>query len=152
MVRNRRPLWLPLIVLVQLVLTLGLALLVSALTVHFRDIRDILSHVLHLWFFATPIIYPSAGAGARRRRLLVLNPITHVAVSYQEMLFDERPFTDWMRVAVPGRASRLAVFAIGQLRVRSTARHARGGSREPAIEYATSRRSTGATASKSLAH
>ncbi len=43
---------------VQLVLTLGFALILSALTVHFRDIRDILSNLLTFWFFATPIIYP----------------------------------------------------------------------------------------------
>ena len=51
-------LWFPVIVGVQLLLTLGLALLVSALTVHFRDVRDLLQNVLTLWFFATPIIYP----------------------------------------------------------------------------------------------
>ena len=55
-------LWLPVIVLVQLMLTLGLALLVSALTVHFRDVRDLLANLLTLWFFATPIIYPLAQA------------------------------------------------------------------------------------------
>ena len=48
----------PVVVLVQLILTLGFALLLSALTVHFRDIRDILSNLLTFWFFATPIIYP----------------------------------------------------------------------------------------------
>ena len=36
----------------------ALALFVSALTVHFRDIQDILANLLTLWFFATPIIYP----------------------------------------------------------------------------------------------
>src|SRR5215203_5070346 len=50
--------WFPIIVVVQLVLTLGLALLVSALTVHFRDLKDLLGNLLTLWFFATPIIYP----------------------------------------------------------------------------------------------
>ncbi len=50
--------WFPLVVLVQLVLTLGFALLLSALTVHFRDLRDILSNLMTFWFFATPIIYP----------------------------------------------------------------------------------------------
>ena len=59
-------LWFPVIVFVQLVLTLGLALLVSALTVHFRDVRDLLPNLLTLWFFATPIIYPLSH-GARRR-------------------------------------------------------------------------------------
>ena len=51
--------------LVQLVFTLGLALILSALTVHFRDIRDMLSNLLMLWFFATPIIYPMAGRSVR---------------------------------------------------------------------------------------
>ena len=48
----------PVVVLVQLILTLGFALILSALTVHFRDIRDILSNLMTFWFFATPIIYP----------------------------------------------------------------------------------------------
>ncbi len=39
------------------VLTTGLALVLSALTVHFRDVRDILANLLTFWFFATPIIY-----------------------------------------------------------------------------------------------
>jgi lipopolysaccharide transport system permease protein len=47
----------PLVVAVQLIFTLGCALILSALTVHFRDIRDILSNILTLWFFETPIIY-----------------------------------------------------------------------------------------------
>jgi ABC-type polysaccharide/polyol phosphate export permease len=38
--------WLPVVVLVQLVLTMGLAFVLSALTVHFRDIRDILSNCI----------------------------------------------------------------------------------------------------------
>ena len=58
-------LWFPVIVLVQLVLTLGLALLVSALTVHFRDLKDLLGNLLTLWFFATPIIYPMSAGAAR---------------------------------------------------------------------------------------
>src|SRR4249920_1046145 len=80
-------LWFPLIVLIQLVLTTGLALLVSALTVHFRDVRDLLANLLTLWFFATPIIYPITQAPDRVRRLLNLNPFTHLAIAYQEVLF-----------------------------------------------------------------
>jgi len=80
---------LPLPILVQLVLSLGLALFLSALTVHFRDIQNILTHVLHLWFFATPVIYSYAaiGEGTLLRRALRLNPMTHVVVTYQQMLF-----------------------------------------------------------------
>jgi lipopolysaccharide transport system permease protein len=73
---------------VQLVLTLGLALFVSALTVHFRDIQNILSHLLHLWFFATPVLYPYDEAPPALKAVLRLNPMTHVVFSYQQMLFD----------------------------------------------------------------
>lgn len=78
---------LPLPVLVQLVMTLGLALFVSALTVHFRDVQDILNHLLHLWFFGTPIIYFYATANPRLLALLRFNPMTHVIISYQQLLF-----------------------------------------------------------------
>jgi ABC-type polysaccharide/polyol phosphate export permease len=105
-------LWFPVIVAVQLVLTLGLALLVSALTVHFRDVRDLLQNLMTLWFFATPIIYPLSQAPPGVRRLLNLNPFTHLAVSYQEVLFRSGPFTDWPRLLAAGGAAILA-FLVG---------------------------------------
>jgi lipopolysaccharide transport system permease protein len=85
----------PVVVLVQLVLTLGFSLLLSALTVHFRDIRDILSNLLTFWFFATPIIYPyfifDEPGHEWQAALLKLNPFTHLAITYQEILFFDGP-------------------------------------------------------------
>ena len=76
------------IVLVQLIFTIGLALFLSALTVHFRDLKDLLGNVVQLWFFATPIIYPMhAGAARTCAWILNLNPMTHIMISYQEVLF-----------------------------------------------------------------
>jgi homopolymeric O-antigen transport system permease protein len=103
--------WFPVVALIQLVLTLGLALLLSALTVHFRDIRDLLANLLTLWFFATPIIYALSQAPASVRRFLNLNPFTHLAVAYQEVLFRAGPFNDWQRLVVVGAAS-LVMFLI----------------------------------------
>ena len=102
--------WFPLIVVIQLVLTLGIALLVSALTVHFRDVRDLLSNLLTLWFFATPIIYALSQVPDSVRRLLNLNPFTHLAVSYQEVLFRAGPFSQWPRLLAVGAGS---VFVLG---------------------------------------
>ena len=79
--------WFPIAILVQLLLTVGLALILSALTVHFRDLKDILGNVMTLWFFATPIIYPWFNAPPSIRKFLNLNPFTHLAVTYQEILF-----------------------------------------------------------------
>ena len=105
-------LWFPVIVAVQLVFTIGCALILSALTVHFRDIRDILSNILTLWFFATPIIYPMSRIPPARRWLFNLNPFTHLAVSYQEVLFYEGPFGHWMWLAALAFAS-AAFFLFG---------------------------------------
>ena len=84
--------WLPVVILVQLILTLAFALILSALTVHFRDIKDILANVLTFWFFATPIIYFWRQAPPLGKNFLDLNPFTHLAVSYQEILFFRGPF------------------------------------------------------------
>jgi ABC-type polysaccharide/polyol phosphate export permease len=104
--------WLPLIVVEQLLLTLGLALLLSVLTVHFRDLRDIVGNMLTLTFFLTPIIYPLSQAPAWARPFLNLNPFTTLAVSYQEVLIVPGPFLGWARLLMFGGVSVL-VFAAG---------------------------------------
>jgi lipopolysaccharide transport system permease protein len=87
--------WFPLVVVIQLIFTTGLALVLAALTVHFRDIRDLLSNLLTFWFFATPIIYAYYMESVQDFRWLFnLNPFFHLSVSYQEILFFRGPFVD----------------------------------------------------------
>lgn len=50
-------LWVPLILLTQLVFTLGLGLVLSAMTVFYRDVLMILDVVLQAWFFLSPVFY-----------------------------------------------------------------------------------------------
>ncbi len=102
--------WLPVIILIQLTFSLGLGLIVSALTVHFRDLRDILGNLLTFWFFATPIIYPMTAAPAVGKRFLDANPFTHLAVSYQEVLFYDGPFGHWRWLLVVGAGSVVLLF------------------------------------------
>jgi ABC-type polysaccharide/polyol phosphate export permease len=105
-------LWFPVIVLIQLVFTTGLALLLSALTVHFRDLKDLLGNLLTLWFFATPIIYPMLEAPADLRWWLNLNPLTHLMISYQEVLFFPGPHGHWKWLTALGVMS-VVVFLVG---------------------------------------
>jgi lipopolysaccharide transport system permease protein len=105
-------LWFPVTVLVQLVLTLALGLMLSALTVHFRDIRDLLFNILTLWFFATPIIYSWQQDNVRKyKHLFDLNPFTHLAISYQETLF-YGPVGHWKWLLSLGAAS-VVLFLAG---------------------------------------
>ena len=97
--------WFPVAVLVQLIFTLGLSLLLSALTVHFRDVRDILGHLVTFWFFATPIIYPYYEMQPWQMRILNINPMTHLAITYQEILYFEGPVGHWKWLLAVGAAS-----------------------------------------------
>ena len=111
-VRPLELLWLPVVVLVQLFLTLGLALIVSSLTVHFRDLKDILGNLMTFWFFATPIIYPMSLAPPSGKVLLDLNPFTHLVISYQEILFYDGPFGHWKWLLALGGVS-IVLFLLG---------------------------------------
>jgi ABC-type polysaccharide/polyol phosphate export permease len=97
--------WFPVTVLVQLVLTLACALLLAALTVHFRDIRDILGNLMTFWFFATPIIYPYTIMDSWQMRILNVNPFTHLVITYQETLYFEGPVGHWFWLLVLGGIS-----------------------------------------------
>ena len=111
-VRPLELLWLPVVVLVQLFFTLGLALIVASLTVHFRDLKDILGNLMTFWFFATPIIYPMSLAPPSGKVLLDLNPFTHLVISYQEILFYDGPFGHWKWLLALGGMS-IVLFLLG---------------------------------------
>jgi lipopolysaccharide transport system permease protein len=83
---------LPVIVACQLALTLGLALLVATLTVHFRDIEHFLSIGLSALFYLTPIIYPLdpralPHGAAQFVPYLKLNPLSWYLESYHSVLY-----------------------------------------------------------------
>ncbi len=77
--------------IVQFLFTLGIAFFVSALTVHFKDMINIITNLLTLWFFATPIIYPFEFEPILKSKLiktaLLINPMTHIIEGYQYAFF-----------------------------------------------------------------
>ena len=110
-------LFLPVVVFVQYVFTLGFSLIISSLTVHFRDIKDILSNLLTFWFFASPIIYamsfPSIQKSSALRLMLNLNPMTHIIQGYQYSLY-YGSLLPWKRLGVTFIVS-LVLFVIGYM-------------------------------------
>ena len=77
---------LPAFVAQLVVLALGVGLLVSALTVKYRDLRHVLPFVLQFWFFASPIIYPAGRVPGRWYWLLAANPITGMVEGFRAAL------------------------------------------------------------------
>jgi len=77
---------LPLAVLPWVVAVSGLVLLISALAVHFRDIKDLLHNILNLLFFLTPIIYtPELVPAGLLRRAVLVNPMTPLVEVYRDV-------------------------------------------------------------------
>lgn len=107
--------FLPYVILVQYIFTLGLGLFLSALTVHFRDIKDILANLLTFWFFASPIIYPMTFGPIKKsvilRTFLNLNPITHIMVGYQNTVFFGEMIR-WKRLSVTLLVA-IIIFIVG---------------------------------------
>ena len=99
------------IVAVQLIFTVALALFLSAMTVHFRDLKDLIGNMLTLWFFATPIIYPIHLAPADMAWILNLNPMTHIMRSYQQVMFFEGALGHQKYLAIVGVLSVLLFLA-----------------------------------------
>ncbi len=87
-------LWLPVLLIPQLLLTLGVAWLIASLGVFLRDIAQGISLVLMAWFYLTPIIYPESLVPARFQTFIAFNPFSHLVRSYRLTILEGLP-PDW---------------------------------------------------------
>ena len=104
---------LPVILLLQLPMIAGLAVGAAALTVYFKDVRDLLANLLNLLFFVTPILYSLQSLAGRPFFwwLVRLNPFTPFTSGYQQILFFGQPPSSslWLQMALVS----LAAWALG---------------------------------------
>jgi lipopolysaccharide transport system permease protein len=78
-----RVLWMPLFLLLCVATSLGAGLWLSALNVHFRDVKYVVPFLIQFWMFATPIVYPSSLLPQRWRTLYGLNPMAGVVEGFR---------------------------------------------------------------------
>ncbi len=92
--------YVPVLIVVQLVMGMGLAYLLAALNVFFRDVQHILGVLLMAWYFLTPVLFPVAIVADRPQQLFLLytNPMTAVIVGYHRALLDGLP-PEWTALA-----------------------------------------------------
>ena len=86
-----RCLWmLPIVLVVEYILVLGIAMLTSALTVYFRDLEYILGIFAMLWMYLTPVLYEIEQIQEKLRFLIYLNPMTGIILCYRDILYYKR--------------------------------------------------------------
>lgn len=94
---TRHAVWVPVILLIQICFTVGLALVVSTLNVFYRDTAMVLDVGLLAWFFLTPIFYPMEFIPATKvvlgvalpvhRLVRWVNPMASIIDSYRIVLY-----------------------------------------------------------------
>ena len=104
-------LWLPALLIPQLLFALGSAWLIASLGVYLRDITQGITLLLMAWMYLTPIIYPESIVPDRFRALMEFNPFTALVRSYRR-IFLEGVAPDW-RGLVYFTAFAIAIFLFG---------------------------------------
>jgi lipopolysaccharide transport system permease protein len=108
---------LPALIVMQFFLVSGITLLVSALNVFFRDLQHLVSIIMMVWFFGTPIIYPIAMVPDRFQLILKGNPMTAFVMLYRHVFYYVKYPEDLMlptfKVIFFGIAATLAIFFLG---------------------------------------
>lgn len=75
--------WLPLLLLLALITSLGVGLWLSALNVQYRDVRYTIPFITQAWMFITPIAYPSSLLSEPWRTLYGINPMVGVVEGFR---------------------------------------------------------------------
>jgi len=104
-------LFLPVLVLLTALFSLGVGTWFSALNVKYRDVRFALPFLIQLWLFVSSVILPSTAIPLKWRWLLTLNPMSGIIEGYRSALFG-LPF-DWPALGIASALTILTlVFAI----------------------------------------
>lgn len=82
-------LFLPVILLVQAIFTLGVILILSAINVYFRDVQYMMNPIMMIWMYATPILYSVSMVPEKYRNIYMLNPMTRIMTAYQDILYNK---------------------------------------------------------------
>jgi len=77
----------PVVLLIQYILLIGIAFIVSSVTVYFRDLEHIIGVVLMAAFYGTPIVYKLEQLPSNLQILMKLNPMTHLINAYRDIFY-----------------------------------------------------------------
>lgn len=79
-------LWLPIVLIIMFIFTLGLSMLMSALYVRFRDLEHIVGILVMVWFYLTPIVFSIDIFPKHIADLISYNPMVPVINAFRDIL------------------------------------------------------------------
>lgn len=79
--------FLPIIMLLEYLLALGISFIVSSLNVYFRDLEHILGIVTMAWMYMTPILYDINMVPENLQGIFKLNPMTPIILAFRDILY-----------------------------------------------------------------
>jgi ABC-type polysaccharide/polyol phosphate export permease len=106
-------LFLPVVVLLASLFTLGVSLLLSTAVVYFQDVLPTYEILLTVWFYLTPVIYPSDVLPAGLQSVLQWNPMFHYVEAFRMILIEGKIPNGWVMLAITLMG--VAVFSLGWL-------------------------------------
>lgn len=77
---------LPLIMMIQFILVMGVSLFLSAINVYYRDIENLLEVIMMVWMYLTPVVYPPEYIPAQYQQLFNLNPMMGIVNAYRNVI------------------------------------------------------------------
>jgi len=104
-------LWIPAVVLLELLSVCGLTLLSSALDVYLRDTRYVVDSIITMLFWLTPIFYPIDLIPTRYRSFYELNPLASIVISLRNILLDVQP--PMVQLFCKGLVASTVIFGAG---------------------------------------
>lgn len=89
-------LWLPVLMLMAIGTALGVGLWLSSMNVRYRDVLHVVPFLTQLWFFITPVVYPSSLLSGFWRIVYGLNPMVSVIEGFRWALLGKGQYPGWM--------------------------------------------------------
>ena len=79
-------LWVIPLLALLIVLASGLAMIVGAVQVYFRDLKNLMPYLLRIWLFASPVLYFAEEMPAKYRFLLNVNPLGQLLAAWSDAI------------------------------------------------------------------
>lgn len=103
--------YLPIIIVVQLSLLLAVSLFLGYICVFIRDIDNILTHIMRLFFYASPIIWEGSRLPAEYNWIVAINPVAIIIESYRDVLMYQAT-PNFVGLTIIGTLSCLAIVVL----------------------------------------